>query len=67
MYERPKKDTWIDVRNDSCDNAHAYSDVCLCTFARTTSSSISLANLKDEMTLKGRGPISLYYESLYGI
>ena len=24
-------------------------------------------NLKDEMTLKSRGPIPLYYESLYGI
>ena len=23
--------------------------------------------LKDEMTLKSRGPIPLYYESLYGI
>ena len=23
-------------------------------------------NLKDEMTLKSRGPIPLYYESLYG-
>ena len=27
----------------------------------------STACLKDEMTLESRGPISLYYESLYGI
>ena len=25
------------------------------------------SHLKDEMTLKSTGPISLYYESLYGI
>ena len=29
--------------------------------------SMSSLFLEDEMTLKSRGPISLYYESLYGI
>ena len=35
---------------------------------RSVSSSMALGEyLKDEMTLESRGPIPIYYESLYGI
>ena len=35
--------------------------------ARPREETVTAVLLKDEMTLKSRGPIESYYESLYGI